>query len=91
MKLDLSLPIEDVDFAIYFCEPDMSCERTQDKLLAALDLAFSKLSPQAGYYDLPEIRDFVCRHLKIPEVSFEEGVNYIAGFATLAINRWFAL
>lgn len=77
VKLDLSLPIEDIDFAIYFCEPDMASKTTQDKLLAALDLAFSKLSPQAGYYDLPEIRDFVCRHLKIPEVSFDEGLNYL--------------
>jgi len=28
-----------------------------------------------GYYDLPDVRDYVCEHLRIPEAAFDEGVN----------------
>ena len=64
-------------FVLYFCEPDMSDEDTQRSFLQTLDAAFSELSSQAGYYDLPEVRDFVCERLRIPEAAFDEGVNYL--------------
>lgn len=64
-------------FILYLCEPDMTDKDTQNKLLKALERAFSALSPQAGYYDLPEVRDFVCNDLIIPESSFDEGVNHL--------------
>lgn len=64
-------------FKIYFCEPDMADIANQKVLLKALGVAFSELVSQAGYYDLPEVRDFVCEHLKIPEVAFDEGVNHL--------------
>ena len=55
----------------------MSDEDTQRSFLQTLDAAFSELSSQAGYYDLPEVRDFVCERLRIPEAAFDEGVNYL--------------
>lgn len=62
-------------FTIYFCEPNMEDRDTWGKLLLGIDDAFSLLSPKAGYYDLPEVRDVVCECLRIPESSFDEGVN----------------
>ena len=64
-------------FTIYFCEPDMSDGNTQEILLSAIDQTFSELSPQGGYYDLPDVRDRVCELLRIPEASFDEGVNQL--------------
>ncbi len=64
-------------YTIYLCEPDMADEATQRKFLETLDEAFSALSSQAGFYDLPEVRDFVCERLKIPEAAFDEGVNHL--------------
>lgn len=82
VKLDLFLAPGKGSFSIYFCEPDMSHKDAQTKLLAALDVAFSELTPRAGYYELPEIRDFVCDHLKIPEASFDEGINGLLDLQT---------
>ncbi len=76
VKLDVLLSSGDT-FIIYLCEPDMGDKNTQENLLIALNAAFSALSPQAGYYDLPEVRDFVCYYLKIPEASFDEGINHL--------------
>jgi hypothetical protein len=55
-------------------EPDFEDEETQKTLLSTLDEAYSILPEQAGYYDLPEVRDFVCDKLLIPEAAFDEGV-----------------
>jgi hypothetical protein len=63
-------------FCFHFCEPDMADKKTQGQFLEAIDEAFSKLSPQAGYYDLPEVRYFVCDQLKIPDAAFDEGINH---------------
>lgn len=60
---------------IYFCEPDMTNRNTQQRLLAVVDQILENLSPQGGYYDLPEVRDLVCENLRIPEAAFDEGVN----------------
>ncbi len=74
----LNVPLSSGEtYTIYLCEPDMADEATQHIFLEALDEAFSVLSPQAGYYDLPEVRDFVCERLRIPEAAFDEGVNQL--------------
>ena len=75
-RLDVPL-LSGTAYTIYLCEPDMADKATQHEFLKALDEAFSALSPQAGYYDLPEVRDFVCKYLRIPEAAFDEGVNYL--------------
>jgi hypothetical protein len=64
-------------YKIYFCEPDMADKSNQKELLKTIDEAFLELSPQAGYYDLPEVRDWVCERLRIPEAAFDEGINHI--------------
>ena len=62
-------------FTIYLCEPDMEDEKTRNELLRVINDAFASLPPQAGYYDLTEVRDFVCERLRIPEASFDDGLN----------------
>ena len=62
---------------IYFCEPDMTDRETHQKLWAVIDRTLGKLTPQGGYYDLPEVRDLVCEELRIPEAEFDEGVNQL--------------
>lgn len=47
----------------------------RELLLAAIDEAFQRLEAQAGYYDLPQVRDIACEKLMIPEAAFDEGVN----------------
>jgi hypothetical protein len=61
-------------YTIYLSEPDFKDENTQKDLLSALNAAFSALKGQAGYFDLPDVRDFVCDHLSIPEAAFDEGI-----------------
>lgn len=60
---------------IYLCEPDMNDSETLTTLLVAIDEAFLNLRSEAGYYDIPSVRDYVCEKLIIPEASFDEGVN----------------
>lgn len=62
-------------FVIYLSEPNMEDEGMQKELRRAIDEAFAALHPQAGYYDLPAVRDYVCELLKIPEAAFDDGVN----------------
>ena len=64
-------------FLLHICEPDMKDKVTQQELLNALDKAFSVLSPRGGYYDLPDVRDLSCEQLRIPEATFDEGVNQL--------------
>jgi hypothetical protein len=61
-------------YTIYLSEPDMNDEQTLKSFLGALDQAFSSLKEQAGYFDLPDVRDHVCDNLLIPEAAFDEGV-----------------
>ena len=70
-------PPSDSPITIYFCEPDMSDRNAQERLLHTIEETFPKLSPQGGYYDLPEVRDLVCEELRIPEAEFDEGVNWL--------------
>ena len=64
-------------FPIYSCEPDMTIPETIERILAAVFEAFTVLTPIAGYYDLPEVRDSVSEQLNIPEAAFDEGINCI--------------
>ena len=61
-------------YAIYLSEPDFDDQETQYCFLEALDKAYSTLEEKAGYFDLPDVREFVCEELSIPESSFDEGV-----------------
>lgn len=62
------------NYMIYLSEPNFENAETQQSLLAALELAYSNLKEQAGYFDLPDVRDYVCENLSIPELAFDEGV-----------------
>ena len=64
-------------FPIFLCEPDMTTSEACKKLLHAILDAFSELTPTAGYYDLPSVRDRVSERLIIPEAAFDEGLNNI--------------
>ena len=61
-------------YTIYLSEPDFDDEETRQTLLNTLDEAYAALPEQAGYFDLPDVRDFVCDKLLIPEAAFDEGV-----------------
>lgn len=61
-------------YTIYLSEPDWEDEQTQQSFLAALDQAFAALKEQAGYFDLPDVRDHVCDGMQLPEAAFDEGV-----------------
>ncbi len=73
-------------FKIFLCEPDMNDPATLNILLSGIDEAFANLPTEAGYHDLPEVRDFVCEHLKIPEISFDEGVNSLLDQTTSPLS-----
>ena len=64
-------------FLIYLCEPDMADTETKEELLKATCRAFEFLTPTAGYFSLPDVRDNVCEHLRIPDAAFDEGLNRI--------------
>lgn len=61
-------------YTIYLSEPDFEDEETKQTLSGALDKAYAALPEQAGYFDLPDVRDFVCNTLSIPEAAFDEGI-----------------
>ncbi len=65
----------DNQFQFFVSEPDMKDEVICDFLLAELLDALQGLRSQAGYYDLPQVRDTVCERMWIPEAAFDEGVN----------------
>lgn len=62
-------------FQLFFCEPDLNDQCQQDMLLSAVDEALSNLSSEGGYFDIPDLRDWVCQHLMIPEPTFDDGIN----------------
>ncbi len=74
--LDVPLP-DGNSFLVFFCEPDMANRCHQDALLAAIDEAFLNLSTEGGYYDIPDLRDWVCQYLLIPEAAFDDGLNQL--------------
>ncbi len=64
-------------YQIYLCEPNMANPEHQDALLAAVDQAFAELPMEGGYYDVPDLRDWVCEYLLIPEAAFDDGINQL--------------
>ena len=64
-------------FPIFLCEPNMTAVQTSEMFLNAIQQAFSILTPTAGYYDLPKVRDYVSEFLNVPEAAFDEGLNHI--------------
>lgn len=72
--LDVSLSNGET-YRILFCEPDMAESDNQSVLLDAIDNAMLKLTPVAGYHDIPDLRDTVCEDLLIPEAAFDDGLN----------------
>ena len=72
----LDVPLtNDTTYRIYLCEPDMGNACHQAVFLKELDKAFNESSSEAGYYDIPDLRDLVCERLMIPEAAFDEGLN----------------
>lgn len=61
-------------YTIYLSEPDFRTGEMVDVFLGAIDQALSTLPEQAGYSDLPDVRDLVCEMISIPEAAFDEGV-----------------
>ena len=76
VPLKISLGGSD-SFHLFFCEPDMSDQHYQNILLGTVDEAFRNLSPEGGYYDIPDLRDWVCQHLIIPDEAFDDGINHL--------------
>jgi hypothetical protein len=68
-------PNHDVAQVIYLSEPLMTDPAMQSQLLRAMEEGYGSLPAAAGYYDLPELRDFVCQKLLIPEAAFDDGLN----------------
>lgn len=62
-------------YVLSLSEPDMDDPKTREEFLGAVNKAFDSLKAQAGYYDLPDVRDLVCESLLIPEAAFDEGTN----------------
>lgn len=60
---------------IYLCEPNMKVQDCQDAVLSSLDAAFKELPAVGGYHAIPDLRDFVCERLMIPEPAFDDAVN----------------
>jgi hypothetical protein len=73
-------------YTIYLSEPNVEDDETQQCLLTALGAAFAALREQAGYYGLPDVRDFVCENLSIPEAAFDDGVIALLGRPTPPIT-----
>ena len=64
-------------YTLYLSEPDVAEPSCQELLLEAIDRAFSRLSPEGGYYDIPDVRDCVCEELMLPEAAFDDGLNHL--------------
>ena len=72
----LQVPLADGStYQIHLCEPDLANHDHQDVLLTAVDQAFAALPTEGGYYHIPDLRDWVCEHLLIPEAAFDDGIN----------------
>jgi hypothetical protein len=83
----LVTPEDSQPIRLYLSEPDMTDAAMQEQLLSAVNESFTALPDAAGYYDLPDVRDFVCNKLMIPEAAFDEGINELLPTA-LSSDRW---
>ena len=76
--LPLQVPLAGGEtYQIYLSEPDMTAREHQDRLMKGIDKAFTVLSTVGGYYNIPELRDWVCEDLMIPEAAFDDGINHL--------------
>ena len=72
----LQIPLDNGEsYQIFLCEPDATDPDYQTILLSGIDEAFSEMSTAGGYYDIPDLRDWVCEYLMIPEAAFDDGLN----------------
>ena len=72
----LQIPLNNGEsYQIFLCEPDTTDPGYQTILLSGIDEAVSEMSPAGGYYDIPDLRDWVCEYLMIPEAAFDDGLN----------------
>ena len=62
-------------YQIFLSEPNATDPDYQSILLSGIERAFSEMSPVGGYYDIPDLRDWVCEYLMIPEAAFDDGLN----------------
>lgn len=84
---ELSIPLSPFEtYKIFVCEPDMHDGETLRVLLLGIEEAFANLESEAGYYDLPDVRDHVCERLRIPEAAFDEGVNSLLDQSAPALS-----
>lgn len=64
-------------YTVYLSEPDMAMAGQKEFLMQAIDEAAGVLPTEGGYYDIPDLRDWVCEHLMIPEAAFDDGINHL--------------
>jgi hypothetical protein len=62
-------------YRLFLSEPDVNDPGTLNTVLTEIEVAFANLPSEAGYFDLPDVRDYVCEHLMIPDAAFDEAVN----------------
>ena len=71
----LEVPLANSEcYRIYMCEPDPDDPDYQNVLLSAIDQGLTVLSPEGGYHDIPDLRDWVCEYLSVPEAAFDDGL-----------------
>lgn len=86
----LEVPLSNGEtYRILFCEPDMSESDNQSILLDAIDNAMLKMTPVAGYHDIPDLRDTVCEDLLIPEAAFDDGLNRLLDLTPSPLSMGF--
>lgn len=74
--IPLIVPLDDGEpYRLYLSEPDSSDPDFQTVLLSGIQRGMSRIAPQAGYHDIPDLRDTVCEDLMIPEATFDDGLN----------------
>ena len=74
-RVPLHLLMGGASTTIWLCEPNTKDNRFLEEIQKVIIESFRSLSPEGGYYDLPEVRDVVARELRLPEAAFDEGLN----------------
>ncbi|MBV8798188.1 MAG: hypothetical protein JO208_00025 [Alphaproteobacteria bacterium] len=69
-------------FRYFISDPDPESKSVQQRIADSIRIAFKTLESEAGYYDLPDVRDLVCEELRIPEASFDEGLIRVLDSST---------
>jgi len=63
LKFDIPISLGDT-FLLYFSEPSFDDNDTHQEFVKQIIEAFSATSSYGGYFDIPDIRDFVCENMK---------------------------